>query len=137
MSDLNFSPPFQLLLSLLFLLPFFSTLLRSTSSTDKSYNGNRRESSRSLRKRVSLSNLGLDLKGILENSEDSNDQLNIYDDDDDEVSDRSRGSSLALSENEVSVCMCVCVYVCMCVCVYVCMCVCVCMCLYVCMCVCV
>ena len=64
--------------SFLFITPLlFSTVLRSTSSTDKSYNGNRRESSKSLRKRVSLSNLGLDLKGILENSEDSHDPDNF------------------------------------------------------------
>ena len=63
---------------LLLTISLFSPLARSTSSTDKSYNGNRRESSRSLRKRVSLTNLGLDLRGILENnSEDSIDQFNV------------------------------------------------------------
>ena len=83
---------------------FHHTTPRSSASTDRSYTGNRKESSKSLRKRVSLSNLGLDLTGILENNSEDSDSgfdVDVYEDDEDD-SDRSRRSSGVLSDNEVS-----------------------------------
>ena len=114
---------------------FHHITARSSASTDRSYTGNRKESSKSLRKRVSLSNLGLDLTGILENNSEDSDSgfdVDVYEDDEDD-SDRSRRSSGVLSDNEVSsmyVCVgreegeggCMCMCMCVCMCVYVCLC---------------